>query len=308
MKKSLKKISSCIICFILISVVTSANAQQQANYTQYMFNGLILNPAYAGSDDAINVSALGRWQWVGLEGAPSTQTFSVHSPIPRYNIGLGLQFTHEEIGVSKESNIIVSYAYKVQLNQSSVLSMGLNLGLSTFTADFSRVGSLSDPTFQESVSQTSPNVGVGIYYSSSNMYLGLSSPQLLVSDKNDLQASVIKRSRHYFLTGGVVLDLSRNIKVKPNFLIKAVDGSPLSVDLNVNLLFQETIWFGVSYRAPESIGFLFQANLSESFRIGYALDYILDSSLKQLGGNSHEFMINYRFNVGGNRYKRPKYF
>ena len=299
-----------IIAISLFSLcaIFGLRAQQQVTYTQYMFNGMAINPGYIGSHDALSVTALGRWQWVGLEGAPNTQTIAIHSPVPRKNIGLGLQVTRDEIAVTNMTSVLAGYSYRLPVG-SGILSMGLQAGFQSYNADFSSVYTInSDPTFQENFSATKPNIGAGLFYYNPIFYVGVSAPLLINNTITNGATDVFTQRRHYFLTSGLMLNLSEHVKLKPNILVRAVDGAPLGIDYNVNVLLNNILWLGVSYRPPESINFLVEFELTQNFRIGYALDYIIDQTLSDVATTSHEVMLNYRFRLSKDKVITPRYF
>ena len=293
-----------LIPAILCSIVANELlAQQQATFTQYMFNGLAINPAYAGSHDLLDISALGRWQWAGVEGAPTTQTLAMHTGIPGKNIGLGLQITNDQIAVTDQTSVMLAYSYSIPLGNGA-LRMGAQGGFQSFRSDLLDVYTLGagiDQSFSQNVSASRPNFGLGFYYSNSKWYGGLSSPILLNNTLQNGDDVIITQSRHYFLTGGYLFDLSPDVKVKPSFLVKAVSGAPVSVDYNVNVLLKELLWVGVSVRPPESINFLVEFNINSNFRVGYAYDYIIDDNLSNITTSSHELLINYRFQLFKNK-------
>ena len=283
-------------------------AQQQATYTQYMFNGMAINPGYIGTHDALSVTALGRWQWVGLEGAPNTQTIAIHSPVPRKNIGLGLQVTRDEIAVTNLTSVMAGYAYRIPVG-AGILSMGLQAGLQSYSADFGSVFTIgNDPTFAENFSAMKPNVGAGLFYYNPIFYVGASAPLLINNTITNGATDVFTQRRHYFLTSGVMIPLSDAVKLKPNILARIVDGAPLTLDYNVNVLLNDILWLGVSFRPPESVNFLIEFEVTQQFRIGYALDYIIDETLSDVATTSHEFMLNYRFKLSRDKVVTPRYF
>jgi type IX secretion system PorP/SprF family membrane protein len=282
--------------------------QQQVMYTQYMFNGLAINPAYAGTSEALSITALGRWQWVGIEGAPTTQTLSAHTPIEGKNIGVGLTLTRDEIAVTKETGVYASYAYRLHIG-SGFLSMGLQGGFSTLKGNYNDVYTLSpDPMFQGQSSHFLPNIGAGLFYYNAVFYAGVSAPLLMENNIKSGGVNVYKQARHYFLTSGMIFNLSRGVKVKPNILLKFIEGVPISVDYNVNFLFSNVIWLGVSYRAPESVNFIGEINISKNFRIGYAYDHIIQNTLRTATSSSHEVMLNYRISLKKRGVVTPRYF
>jgi len=297
--------------FLLLGIFTTsvAHAQQQVMYTQYMFNGLAINPAYAGSHETLSLTALAREQWVSIDGAPSTQTFSMHAPIKRKRIAVGLLLLNDKIGVTSQTGAYGSYAYKINFDNRSTLSMGLSAGFTYFNAAFSQVSN-DDPSFSNAdVSEFQPNVGLGLYYYTDRFFAGISSPQILETtfDKNN-QDSDSKLLRHYFATAGYVLDINDFLKLKPHALVKYVEGAPLELDLNASVLFQEVIWLGLSWRSFDSVDAIFQLQATPNFQIGYAYDFITTTDLSRVNGGSHEIMLNYRFNLSKKKVITPRYF
>ncbi len=291
------KMKRLAIVIVVMFVAMVAQAQQQVTFTQYMFNPMAINPGYIGSQGLMNVSALGRWQWTGIEGAPRTQTLAMHTGVPDKNIGLGLQITHDEIAVTSQTSVFLGYSYMIPVGPGE-LRMGVQGGYQRFNSDLTDLFVIgTDPNFAESISASRPNFGFGLFYSTDRYYAGLSAPLMLNTEIKSGGETIITQRRHYFLTGGYLFNLSENVKIKPNLLIKAVDGAPLSVDYNVNMLFKELLWLGVSYRPPESINFLVEFNINENLSAGYAYDYIIDPTLSDATTSSHELLVSYRFHL-----------
>jgi type IX secretion system PorP/SprF family membrane protein len=289
-----------------------AQAQQEAMFTQYMFNGLALNPAYAGSHESLSTTLLFRDQWTGLPQAPSTQTFSIHSPVRSAKIALGLQVIHDKLAVFEQYGVNASYAYRI-LTDKGTLSLGLQLGFSTYSADLSDLTTQvpNDPVFQGNVSKTMPSFGAGVYYYTDRFYIGLSAPQLVT---NSLSEDVVeidgdaRQERHYFLTAGHMFPLGHNVKLKPNVLIKAVEGAPIQMDLNLNALFSEVLWLGVSWRSMSDIDALIELQLTDQLLLGYSYDFASTTDLSRVNSGSHELMLNYRFRYAKNKVVTPRYF
>ena len=313
--KNLNIIFGVIIALNLASTEWCLS-QQQAMFTQYMFNGLAINPAYAGSHQTLEFTALAREQWTGLEGAPSTQTFTAHSPLNNRSIGLGLSVIHDRIGITSQFGAYGAYSYRIQFHNKGVLSMGLQAGFTQYQEDLTQLqGSIrnpNDPNFsQDEVSKFMPNFGAGLYYYTKRYYLGLSSPHLIQNKLDDIESaadSEAKQKRHYFFTTGYVFDLSRSVKFKPNLLLKVVEGAPMEADINMNFLFQELLWVGVSYRSFDSFDAIIQLNVTEQFSVGYAYDFATTTDLKRLHTGSHELMLNYRLKPPRRRMLTPRYF
>lgn len=291
------KIKLLAVVLLLSATMHGLQAQQQVTFTQYMFNGMAINPGYIGSEEVMSISALGRWQWTGVEGAPRTQTLAAHTAVPGKNIGFGIQIMHDEVAVTDQTSIFVGYSYMIPIGQGE-LRMGVQGGYQRFNSDFTDLFTIgTDPVFSESISASRPNFGFGLYYATDRYDVGLSAPLMLNTKVERGGQTVITQRRHYFLSGGYTFDLSENVKIKPNLLVKAVDGAPISVDYNINVLFNDLLWVGVSYRAPESISFLTEVSVNKSLRLGYAYDHILDQTLAEATSSSHEILINYRFRL-----------
>ena len=297
-----------ILSVLLFGLSLGASAQQQVMFTQYMFNGLAINPAYAGSHETISLSALARKQWTGLDGAPSTQTFGVHAPIKNQRMALGALFLHDNIGVTNQNGLFGMYAYRIPVSDKGKLAFGLQGGVSFYNAQFSKV-SATDPRFANDVRLVTPSIGFGMYYNTERFYAGLSIPQLNQAnfDKKNPDSNS-KLVRHYFLTAGYVFDIGHSLKLKPNVLVKSVVGAPIEIDLNANLLIKEVLWVGLSWRSFDSIDALLQLQITDQLQFGYAFDFATTTDLKNVNGGSHELMLNYRFSFAKTRIITPRYF
>lgn len=303
------KLIKIFIAFAFLFSFSAAMAQQQVMFTQYMFNQLALNPAYAGSHRTLSVTALARKQWAGLDGAPSTQTLSVHSPIKNQRVGVGLLVVNDKIGVTKQTGLYNSYSYRIPFQNGGRLAFGLQIGFTAYNAQFSKISD-TDPTFAGDVREVHPNVGGGLFYNTKLFYVGFSAPQLIQNtfDRNNLDSDS-KMLRHYFLTAGYVFTLNRELKLKPNFLVKAVAGAPVQFDVNLNLLMREVLWVGLSWRSFESVDALLQFQISEKLQFGYAYDFSTTTKLSRVNSGSHEIMLNYRvLTKKRSRFVTPRYF
>jgi type IX secretion system PorP/SprF family membrane protein len=306
-----KLLSVCLLGALTSLLFEKSFGQQTVMYTQYMFNGLAINPAYAGSDKYLNVTLQARQQWMGFKGSPTSQMFSAHKPLPNKKMGLGILLERESMGVNETFNAYIMYAYKIRL-QKGTLSMGLQAGVSNYRqqlTDLTVPDGVTDPSFSDNVSYTLPNVGAGVYYSTTRFYAGFSSPFLLQNtfDKSNPVLSA-KQSRNYFLSSGYVFDLNSSLKLKPNFLVKFVNGAPVNVDINVNLLIKEVIWVGCSFRANNSVNPLLEILLNQKLRIGFAYDLPVSAMARAYSG-SPEVMLNYRFvRNEPSRVISPRYF
>lgn len=288
----MKKLILTIVLFVFTGL--SAFAQQDAQYTQYLFNGLVINPAYAGSRSAFSALAIYRYQWVKIEGAPRTLGASLHSPINESNNSLGLSIENDMIGVHNRFSAYASYAYRLQISNTAQLALGLSAGILSYRSDWTKLEAIQDPTDPNfsSVAENKilPNFGLGVYFHSDRYFIGLSVPHLLSSELDDL-SQLSKYKRHYFLTGGYVFDLSPALRLKPSFLIKSVPSdSPFQADLNLNLLIKDMVWVGMGYRTGDALLFTAEYHLQNGLRFGYAYDFSV-SKLNPYNSGSHEVMI-----------------
>ncbi|HEY0055218.1 MAG TPA: type IX secretion system membrane protein PorP/SprF [Pedobacter sp.] len=301
----------CVPALILLGL--NANAQQKAMYSQYMFNGLALNPAYSATDEALTISTLYRQQWVGLKGAPNTQTFAIHSPVKASNSSLGAMLIRDQIGeVIKETGAYVTLAQRVALNEKTFLAVGFNAGATSFQGDYAAnyqasPQSMNDPMF-ENQSQMRVNLGVGVVLFSPKYYLGISSPHLFYrpmgASLSNLKASTTYRP-HYIIQGGYLIKLGGNLMLKPHIILNYVNGSPLSADFNGSLIIAETLWLGASYRAFDSFNAIMQVAVTKNLAVGYSYDYT-STELSQVQQGSHEISLKFRLPIRGREF--PKCF
>lgn len=292
---------------------TGVLAQQDPQFTQYMFNLLALNPAYAGSADRVSLKGLSRHQWVGFEGAPNTQTLTVHSPVWHESLGVGGTIMRDTHGPITQYTFMADLAYRIHMGPAK-LAFGLKGGLNVLQGRFAELNPLepNDQVFQANVNtKLDPQFGFGVMYYSDRYFVGVSTPKLLRTEFFETDSLIFVsepgQRPHYFLTGGYVFDLGLYHKFKPTALLKAVQGAPLSFDLSANFLFYEKFWLGAMYRHTDAIGALVQYHLSDDLTVGYSYDYPL-SPFRDYSGGSHEIMIGFEF---GNKLKgvrSPRYF
>lgn len=289
--------------------VPAARAQQDPMYSQYMFNTLAFNPAYAGSADCFTAMALGRQQWVGFKGAPSTQTLSLHSPLPGQKLSLGGTLIHDVAGPARQSSAFVDLAYRIRTGADTRLSFGLMGGINFFQADLASLSTVQTETQNANISgKVLPNFGFGLYWHSPRYYIGASAPKLLENTiGNDGRVVTNKEFRHYFLMGGYVVDISQDLKFKPSFLLRAVEGAPLSLDLNASFLLRERVWFGAMYRIGNGLGVMAQYQFNDQLRAGYAFD-LTTTRIGAYNAGTHEIMLSYDFRFNKGRTISPRYF
>jgi type IX secretion system PorP/SprF family membrane protein len=298
------------IIIILIVNTFCVFAQQTPQFTQYMYNTISVNPGYAGSREALSIVGLHRSQWVGVDGAPTTQTVSIHSPLRNEQIGVGFSFINDKLGYENFNYLYGDLSYTIHLTKRTKLAFGLKVGFSYYNINeelFTYPEVLSDPYFREKLNKWTPNIGGGLYLHQPKWYIGLSSPKLIQNDYNKLGKNVVLEQNHFYLIGGYVFDLNQDIKMRPTFLTKYTKGSPLSYDATLSFLFNEKIWLGASYRFGDSAGALVNFKLSKQLNIGYAYDYPI-SNLKPFTRGSHELMFIYDFKFDKTKYKSPRYF
>jgi type IX secretion system PorP/SprF family membrane protein len=312
----------CLLCEI------NAFAQQDAMYSQYMFNGLAINPAYAGSRSVLSATGLFRRQWAGkkIEGAPITETFTIDAPLPKRKTGLGLNVVNDKIGVTNSLALDLVYAYRIKINRYKTLSLGLQAGIWQYRANFTDINLSRDLTlqqdeaFQNNINRWDPNFGFGAYYYTKIFYAGLSFPHLLNSkliSKQDNANSAYgylsdsekaRQFRHAFFTMGYLMKFTKKyLKLKPSILIKYVYGAPIELDLNANLWFYEKYSVGLSVRTADAVALLLEAQASKQWRFGYSYDYSY-TKLRKYNSGSHELMVRYEFSYQKSKLLTPRYF
>ncbi|WP_271423795.1 type IX secretion system membrane protein PorP/SprF [Aequorivita sinensis] len=305
----MKKHIYILTVLMTVLLLQESQAQQDPQYTQYMYNMNVVNPAYAGSKESLSLTALYRNQWHGLEGNPVSFTFSGHSPIGR-NIGLGLSAIRDEIGPVKETNVYADFSYTLHLGNTLNLALGLKAG-----ATFHDVGLSSlelqhpdDPMFSENINNTYPNFGAGAFLYGENFYVGLSVPNLMKSvhlDENGIKYG--SETNHFFATAGYVFQVSEAFKLKPSVMVKSAFDAPVSWDANLNFLFFDMIEIGGSYRVDDSFSALFGVNITPDLRFGYAYDHVT-SDLKIVGPASHELILTFDLNLKPKVLRSPRFF
>jgi type IX secretion system PorP/SprF family membrane protein len=301
-----------LIALALLSIV-DVNAQQDPQYTQYMYNMSIMNPAYAGSKENMTGGLLYRKQWIDIEGAPTTGTFFINSPVGK-NVGLGLSAINDKIGPVEETNVYADFSYTLNLGGDRRLAFGLKGG-GTFhkVGLFSQIGDghvpdLNDPAFQQNSSKSFLNIGSGFFYYTNKYYVAVSVPNMLKSSYLDYNGRRFgTETLHYFITGGYVFDINPDLKFKPSTMIKSAVNAPVSVDLSANFLFNDKFEVGGTYRLQDSFGAMVNYAVTPSLRVGYAYDQIV-SDLKVTTPSSHEIMILFNLNFPKKVSQSPRYF
>jgi type IX secretion system PorP/SprF family membrane protein len=319
-----------IVLTFALFLFSAIQAQQEVLYTQYVFSQLAVNPAYAGNDDGLSLTALSRKQWLGLQGSPTSysflgqtllnnkksecRTFSGSSdkrrlmPLRNNQVGLGVIFFNDRVGVSNTYISSFAYSYKIQFSPGKRLSLGLQTSMLNYYQSFDQLDNpnTNDPVFQDNVQETKFNFGAGLFYESNRYYFGFSVPQILKNSLNP-NSKTDKTLRQYFFTGGYVFYLNRFYKFKPTIMARYTEGLPAQFDINANLLYRDKIWVGCSYRYKNSVNMNLELLISDNLRMGLAYDYPI-SEINKASHGSAELMINYVFQKAKKRVSNPRYF
>ena len=300
-----------IVYSLMLLLGLIASAQQEPQYTQYMYNPSVINPAYAGSLGYGSLFSLYRTQWIGLEGAPKTLNLSYHQPLENTNLGVGGNIVHDEIGPSTTTNFSVDVSYTINFENESRLAFGIKAGGELLNIDYTKLNHYnpSDVSFRNNInSQFSPNIGAGLFYYNANSYLGLSVPMLLQTKRYDEFAySDANRRQHFYLMGGKVFDLSYNVKFKPAFVAKMVAGAPLQVDLTGNFLINEKFTVGVAYRWSAALSALVGFKVNDRIAIGYGYDRET-TRLSNFNSGSHEIFLQFDLFKINQHVETPRFF
>jgi type IX secretion system PorP/SprF family membrane protein len=301
-----------LVALVVFSMTMELQAQQDPHYTQYMYNMNVINPAYAGSKENLSIGMLYRKQWVEIEDAPTTATFSGHAPVGK-NVGLGLSVISDKIGPVEENNIYGDFSYTLQLGGEHKLAFGLKAGLTLHQVGlYSDINHTlpdqNDPAFAQNTSNSYFNLGSGLFYYTNKYYLALSVPNMMKSKHLDYNGRKFgSEVSHYFLTGGYVFDVSENIKFKPFFMMKSAFNAPTSLDLSTNFLFNEKFEAGVTYRLEDSFGAMINYAISPNVKLGYAYDHIV-SDLNVTTPSSHEIVLLFDLNFPRKVSSSPRFF
>lgn len=304
-----------LVLITLLLLGVSTFAQQDAQYTQYMYNTVSVNPAYAGSRGHMSIAGLYRAQWVGLDGAPETQTLNLHTPIGYRGVGLGLSFVNDVIGPTSETYFDLDFSYTIQTDVDARLSFGLKASAHLLDIQFSELnqdgGQGPDPTLQQNIdNRFSPNVGAGVYYHTERFYAGLSVPRILETEHfEESTLSAAKEQMNWYLITGYVWDLNPFLKFKPTLLTKMVQGAPLQVDLSANFMYNEKFIGGLAYRWDAAFSGMFGFQVSDEFLIGVAYDReITDLGATAFNNGSFEIILRYDFIKTVGNLKSPRFF
>lgn len=301
----MKKLS---LIFIFFSIV--GFAQQDAQYTQYMYNTINVNPAYAGSRGVMSVFGLYRTQWIGLDGAPKTSSFSLNTPINNSDIGIGVSLVNDKIGPTNENTLSTDISYSIPTSETFKLSFGIKATANLFNLDINKLNpeDQGDPQFQDLNNKFSPNIGAGVYWHSDKAYVGFSIPNFIETNRyDDNDVAIFKDKINYYLMAGYVFDLNYYLKFKPAVLTKMVQGAPLQVDLSGNFMFNEKFVVGLAYRWSASLSAMAGFQVSEGMYIGYAYDRET-TKLNNYNSGSHEIFLRFEFFNNYNKMISPRFF
>lgn len=284
-------------------------AQQDAQYTQYMYNTVNINPAYAGSRGVLSIFALHRTQWVGLDGAPTTNAVSLNTPLNSSRLGLGVSIVNDKIGPTHENTISADLAYTIPTSETWKLSFGLKATGNLFDLDVSRLNPVdSDPNIQNYSNKFTPNIGAGLYWHSSKAYLGLSVPNFIETNRyDDNEIAIYKEKINYYLIAGYVFDLNYNLKFKPAILTKVVEGAPLQIDLSTNFMYNDKFTLGLAYRWSASVSAMAGFQVSNGLYIGYGYD-LETTKLENYNSGSHEIFLRFELFKNNKRIITPRFF
>ena len=282
--------------------------QQDAQFTQYMYNTINVNPAYAGSRGVLSMFALYRTQWVGLDGAPVTSTVSMNTPLNESNLGLGVSLINDKIGPTTENTFSADLSYTIPTSETWKLSFGIKATANLFDLDATKLTNVvPDPSLQN-YNTFSPNIGAGVYWHSDKAYIGLSIPNFIETQRyDDNEVKIYKEKMNYYLIGGYVFDLSDTVKFKPAFLTKMVEGAPLQVDLSGNFMFFDKFMLGASYRWSAALSAMVGFQVSDGLYIGYGYDRET-TNLNNYNSGSHEIFLRYELFKNNNKITTPRFF
>ena len=298
---------------LLLLAAATATAQQEPQYTQYMYNTLTVNPGYTGSTGNLEASLLHRSQWIGIDGAPRTQAFSIHSPYSKYyeNIGIGLSAVNDRIGPSDEIYVNANFSYTLQMGAESKLAFGLKAGARVLNIDWSRgrYYQSGDPLLNTNINnKIAPAIGAGLYYYTDSWYAGVSVPNFMRTNiYDDVQESVVSDRLHYYIIGGYVFTINDNLKFKPAVLAKVVSGAPITVDASANFLLQDVVTLGAAYRWDDAVSALAGVQITPNIFVAYSYDYSV-TELNKYNSGSHEIVLRFQLMPKTNRIKSPRFF
>jgi len=280
----------------------TATAQQAPMYTHYMYNTLEVNPAYAGSRDALTITALNRAQWVDFKGSPITQTITMHAPVASEHIGLGLSLMNDKLGATNISSVSGDFAFIMKMSEKSKLALGLSAGINMFKASLATLNvDQQDPAFANNISnKITPNFGFGAYYYRERFYAGISAPSLIqnsysITDAINGSTLVSKEQRHYYFITGAMFVLSPNLAFKPTGFIKVTNAAPVQADLTTSFIIANRLTLGAMFRTGDAVGALIGFDLTQQLHLGYSFDWSYGLQTGKYNLGSHEIILRYDF-------------
>ena len=307
----MKRIIIILVMFIL--GFQNSKAQQMPQFTQYMYNTIAINPAYAGSREVLSIVAMGRNQWTGFNGGPQTQTLSINSPLRNEKIGLGLSLINDKAGYEDFTYVYGNFSYTINLGDKTKLAFGVDAGATSYNVSdelYNGVVTGNDPYFYEKWDRWNPNFGAGLLFHSDKWYAGFSAPRLINNDGSSESEYKSLEQIHYFLIAGYVFDLSKSVKLKPSILAKYTADAPASIDFTANFLFNEKFWLGASYRSngqQAAFGALVDFQVTQQFRVGYTYE-LPTGEIRAYTSGSQEILLMYEFRFTKKNLKSPRYF
>lgn len=305
------------IGFVLTIGSLNIQAQQAPMYTHYMNNTLVVNPAYAGSRDALTVTAINRMQWVDFEGAPVTQSLTMHTPLSNEHMGIGLSVLNDKIGPTNTTSLVFDYAYRFNLTENSKMAFGLSVGANLFQADLSalQLDVQNDPVFLNNINNhVTPNIGFGAYYSRERFYAGFSIPNLLETsyseiDQGNGNSLIGKEQRHYFFIAGALFHVTENLDFKPTSYVKMTVGAPIEADLTASFIIQKRFLLGAMFRTGDAVGGLIGFDITDQLHLGYSYDWSFGLQTFRYNKGSHELVLRYDFLfLNKKQIHSPRYF
>jgi type IX secretion system PorP/SprF family membrane protein len=298
-----------LFSFVLMFTAIVSFAQQDAQFTQYMYNTININPAYAGSRGALSIFALHRTQWVGLDGAPVTNALSLNTPLNSSNLGLGISFINDRIGPTNENTISADFSYTVPTSETFKLSFGIKATANLFDLDVNQLNPVDDdPSLRNFDNKFSPNIGAGLYLHSDKAYIGFSVPNFIETNRyDDNEVAIFKEKINYYLIAGYVFDFNNSVKFKPAVLTKMVEGAPLQLDVSANFMFNEKFVLGVAYRWSAAVSAMVGFQVSQGMYIGYGYDHET-TALNNYNSGSHEIFLRYELFNNNGKIITPRFF